>query len=311
MPRERADFSYGLLRVRLAGRPVRARLPRFRQGGQVVDLGIVVFNEYGVKPAHLALAVEQRGFESLFYPEHTHIPVATTRADDSPARGYAGTYDPFVALSAAAAVTTTLLVGTAVCLVTQRDPIITAKEVASIDLLSDGRFLFGIGAGWNREEMRNHQVEPRTRMRYMAEQVHAMRAIWSQDEAEYHGSFINFDPIWSWPKPIRGGAVPVLVGGNGPGTEARVLAFGDGWMPQCGYFDTVDDARTRITDLRHRAADLGQPEPSVTLFGVPHRRELIDQFADAGVDRCLLAVRETTETAMLDRLDELAHLNRH
>lgn len=185
-------------------------------------------------PAAAAVAVEERGFESLFYPEHTHIPVDSRRADNRPTRDYADTYDPFVALAAAAAVTTTLRLGTAVCLVAQRDPITTAKMVASLDQLSAGRFLFGVGAGWNRTEMINHGTDPRTRMSLFAERVQAMRAIWTDDEAEYHGEFVDFAPIWSWPKPVQRPHPPILVGGNGPRTEDRVLDFGDGWFPQCG-----------------------------------------------------------------------------
>lgn len=272
-----------------------------------MDIGVIMFNGYPMNPARLGAAVEERGFESLFYPEHTHIPVGSTRTDGRPAEEYARTYDPFVALAAAAAVTQKLKLGTAVSLIAQRDPIITAKEVASIDLLSDGRFLFGVGAGWNRQEMVNHGVDPRTRMALMAEQVQAMRVIWTHDQAEYHGDHVDFAPIWSWPKPAQP-HVPVLVGGNGPGSEDRVLRFGDGWMPQCGPLESVEELRDRIVALRRRAAEDGHALIPVTLFGVPYDRALIDQFATAGVDRCLLPVREADESAMLSRLDDLAAL---
>lgn len=273
-----------------------------------MDFGVVMFNGYPMSPTRLGRAVEQRGFESLFYPEHTHIPVGTERPDGRRAEGYAHTYDPFVALSAVAAVTEKLKIGTAVCLVTQRDPIVTAKQVASLDLLSDGRFLFGVGAGWNRQEMINHGTHPSTRMALMAERVMAMQAIWGADEAEYHGKYVDFDPIWSWPKPVQRPSVPVLVGGNGASTEDRVLDFGDGWMPQGGPLKHVDELRARIERLQSRAAEANRGPIPVTLFAAPHDRALIDQLRQAGVDRCLLAVEEPDEAAMLTRLDALATL---
>lgn len=261
-----------------------------------------------MSPAALGQAVEQRGFESLFFPEHTHIPVSSTRDDGRSTKDYAYTYDPFVALAAAAAVTQTLQLGTAVCLVAQRDPIITAKEVASIDHMSGGRFLFGIGAGWNRPEMMNHGTNPRTRMALMVDRVRAMRAIWASDVAEYHGNYVDFDPIWSWPKPSQRPGPPVLVGGNGPGAEDRVLEIGDSWMPQCGPLESVAELRGRIGALRERALDQGRGTVPVTLFGSPYDRALINEFADAGVDRCLLPLLEQDETALLTRLDNLTAL---
>lgn len=170
-----------------------------------MQFGLTMFPTHdAIDPMTLGRAAEQRGFESLFFPEHTHIPIS--RGSPYPGGGelprrYAHTYDPFVALTAAAVATERLKVGTGVCLVVERDPIITAKEVASLDHLSDGRFLFGVGAGWNREEMANHGTDPTTRMALLAERVHAMREIWTKDEAEYHGRYVDFDPIWSWPKP--------------------------------------------------------------------------------------------------------------
>lgn len=187
-----------------------------------MELGVGVFvGSGGLSPQALGRAVEERGFESLFVAEHTHIPLTSRRSDGRSVRTYADTVDPFVALSAAAAVTTAIQLGTGVCLVTQRDPITTAKSVASLDLVSGGRFLFGVGAGWNRPELANHGTDPRTRMAVLAERVHAMREIWTAEEAGYHGDHVAFDPIWSWPKPVQRPHPPVLVGGNGPGTEDR------------------------------------------------------------------------------------------
>jgi probable F420-dependent oxidoreductase len=274
-----------------------------------MDIGITVFaGAYGLEPPALGRAVEERGFESLFFPEHTHIPVASRRADGRPTRMFAETYDPFVALSAVAAVTSALTIGTGVCLVTQRDPIVTAKEVASLDRLSGGRFVFGVGAGWNRMELANHGTEPRTRMALLADRVRAMREIWTAEEAEYHGAFVDFGPVWSWPKPVQRPHPPVLVGGNGPGAEDRVLASGDGWFPQCGPLAGVEELRERVAALRRRAADAGRPAVPVTLFGTPPDRMLLGEFAAAGVDRCLLLLPAGTEAEILSRLDDWAPL---
>ena len=272
-----------------------------------MDVGIAIFaGSYGLTPPELGRAVEERSFESLFWSEHTHIPVRSRRANGESTRGYAETHDPFVALSAVAAVTGTLRIGTAVCLVTERDPIVTAKAVASLDHISGGRFLFGVGAGWNREELANHGTDPRTRMALLAERVEAMRRIWTDDEAEYHGRFVDFDPIWSWPKPLQRPHPPVLVGGNGPGTEDRVLAFGDGWLPQCGPLESVEELARRVTSLRRRAERAGREPVPVTLFGAVPR--LLSEFAAAGVDRCLLTLRPADAGPLLSTLDEWAPL---
>ena len=193
-----------------------------------MDFGVSMFlTDYSVGPAELAREVEARGFESLFVPEHTHIPVARTTpypaGGDLPAQ-YSHSLDPFVALSAAATVTTRLKVGTGVCLVVERDPIDPGQGGGEPGSPSGGRFLFGIGGGWNREEMRNHGTDPRTRMALMGERVEAMKAIWTHEQAEYHGSFVDFDPIWQWPKPVQQPHPPVLLGGAG----GRALAAVDG-----------------------------------------------------------------------------------
>jgi probable F420-dependent oxidoreductase len=274
-----------------------------------MDVGITVFaGAYGLEPQALGRAVEERGFESLFYPEHTHIPVHSRRTDGRSTRIFAETYDPFVALSAVAAVTGTLTIGTGVCLLTQRDPIVTAKEVASLDRLSGGRFHFGVGAGWNRMELANHGTDPRTRMALLADRVHAIRAIWTADEAEHHGPFVDFEPLWSWPKPLQRPHPPVLVGGNGPGAEDRVLAFGDGWFPQYGHFSGVDEVSRRANALRQRAADAGRGPVPVTLFGAPADRGVLDGLAAAGVDRSLVLLPAGTASEMLSRLDDWAKL---
>jgi probable F420-dependent oxidoreductase len=250
-----------------------------------VEFGIGYFPAHdGMDPAALARLVEQRGHESLFFPEHTHIPAS--RETPYPAGGelprkYAHTYDLFVALSMAAAVTSRLRVCSGICLVIERDPITTAKEVASIDRLSGGRMEFGVGAGWNREEMRNHGTDPRVRMAIMAERVEAMKAIWTQDEASYHGAHVDFERIWSWPKPAQRPHPPVLVGGNGPTVLDRVLRFGDAWMPN--YLGEPDELMERARELWDRA----QRPIDVMVMGVPADPGVLQRFEDAGVRRVI------------------------
>src|SRR5437764_1570456 len=196
-----------------------------------MKLGLAMFPaDYAIHPAELGQLTEELGFESLFLPEHTHIPAS--RRTPWPGGGelpreYSHTYDPFITLAAVAQRTERLLLATGICLVVERDPITTAKEVASVDHLSGGRFLFGVGAGWNIEEMENHGTDPHTRFSLMRERIEAMKAIWTSDEAEYHGRHVDFDPIWSWPKPVQDPHPPVLVGGNGAKVLDRVIAFGD------------------------------------------------------------------------------------
>jgi probable F420-dependent oxidoreductase len=273
-----------------------------------VDVGIVNLTGTAVPPQRLAVEVEARGFESLFYPEHTHIPIASRRDDGRPARNYATSYDPFVALAAAAAATTRLTLGTAVTLLPQRDAIITAKEVASLDVLSGGRILLGVGPGWNEAEMRDHGVAAATRFAHLAESVAAMRRIWSDDEAEFSGQHVRFPPMWSWPKPSSPHGPPVLVGGNGPHAERRVLDYGDGWLPQLGPFGDIAEVRERITRLQARAAEQDRARIPVTMFGVPQDAGLVDELADAGVDRCLALVAADDLSQTLSRLDEYAAL---
>lgn len=250
-----------------------------------MDIGVAVFaTPETVPPGPLARLVEDRGFESLFFPEHTHIPA--DRRTPYPAGGelprkYSHTYDLFVALTAAAAATTRLRVGSGICLVNQRDPITTAKEVASVDHLSGGRLEFGVGAGWNREEMENHGTDPRTRMRLMADRIAAMKAIWTGEEASHAGEFVTFDRIWSWPKPAQRPHPPILVGGNGPTVEDRVLAFGDAWMPN--YVGKSDDLIARGRRLLDRA---DRPIDLVLMGGSP-KASMLERYQDGGFRRVL------------------------
>ena len=250
-------------------------------------------------PQDVARLCEERGFESLWFPEHTHIPAS--RATPYPAGGdlpsmYWRSLDPFVALTAAAVATTTLRLGTGICLVIERDPIVTAKEVASLDLLSGGRMEFGVGAGWNREEMRNHGTDPRVRMAVLAERVEAIKAIWTQSEASFSGDHVSFDRIWSWPKPVQDPHPRVWVGGNGATVEDRVLAFGDGWMP-----NVVDDDELigRIGALRSRAGF----EVPVSINASPRRPERLARYAEAGVERAIFYLPSAGREEIEQRMD--------
>jgi probable F420-dependent oxidoreductase len=266
-----------------------------------MDTGIAYFPTHdAVGPAEIARMVEERGHTALYFPEHTHIPASREtpwpRGEELP-RKYAHTYDLFVALTAAAVATTRLRIGSAICLVIERDPIVTAKEVASVDHLSGGRLEFGVGAGWNREEMRNHGTDPRRRMAVLAERVAAMQAIWTQDEASYHGDYVDFERIWSWPKPVQRPHPPILVGGNGPTVLDRVLAFGDVWIP-----NVTDDLPARIAELRRRAADLGRTIPVYAMAALSDPAEL-QRWRDAGVDRAIYWVPSAHRSRIEASLD--------
>jgi probable F420-dependent oxidoreductase len=236
-----------------------------------------------MRPGAIARLAEGRGHESLFFAEHTHIPASRESPWPGGAelpRKYSHTYDLFVALTAAAEATSSLRIGSGICLIIERDPIVTAKEAASVDHLSGGRFEFGVGAGWNREEMENHGTDPRTRMRLMAERVDAVKTIWTQDEASYHGEFVRFDRIWSWPKPAQRPHPPVLVGGNGPRVLERVLAFGDAWFPN--YIRDGDPVE-RANELRDRA----DRPIEVMVMGAPADAAVLERFQRAGVRRAV------------------------
>jgi probable F420-dependent oxidoreductase len=272
--------------------------------------GIFTFpTEYSMRADQLARAVEERGFDSLWFPEHTHIPVA--RRSPYPAGGelpkdYSHIADPFVGL-AAAAVTKKIKLGTAICLVVEHDPIVLAKQVASLDLLSGGRFIFGIGAGWNAEEMENHGTAFATRYKLLRERMDAMKQLWTQDAAEYHGQFVNFDPVWSYPKPIQKPWPPIFFGGHTPLARQRVVDLYDGWMPT---IMRVQELLAGVADVRRRAAEAGRDPGSidVTVIWVRADRQRLDSFEAAGVDRVVLGV-PSAEAAVVERqLDGLVSL---
>ncbi|MCY3646690.1 MAG: LLM class F420-dependent oxidoreductase [Chloroflexi bacterium] len=275
-----------------------------------MKFGITMFpTDYAIGPGELAREVEAHGFESLFFPEHTHIPASRKSpwpgGPDLP-KEYSHTLDLFVALTAAAAATERLLVGSGICLVIERDPITLAKEVASLDHVSGGRALLGIGAGWNLEEMENHGTDPARRWRRMRETIEAMQAIWANDEGEYHGELLDFDPIWQWPKPAQDPHPPVIIGGDGPTTLKRVARYGDGWMPIDGR--NRDDFAPAIAELNDLAAEQGRGPMTVSLFGSGPNPARIEKHAKAGVDRIVFLVPPAPADVVLPLLEERARL---
>ena len=265
-----------------------------------------------IRPDELARAAEDRGFESLFFPEHTHIPCS--RKTPYPAGGelpreYTRTHDPFVALTMAAAVTTKIKLATGICLMIERDPITTAKEVASLDFLSNGRAMLGIGAGWNVEEMGNHGTAFKTRWQLLRERVEAMKAIWQSERAEYHGKLVDFDPIWSFPKPVQKPHPPVLLGGHGPKALERVVRYCDGWLL---ISLRAGDLKKEVGELREAAKKAGRDPKSISIsvFWAPADRATIDGYEEMGVERAILALPPAPRDKVLPILDSHAKLVR-
>jgi probable F420-dependent oxidoreductase len=274
-----------------------------------MHVGVGIFaTDYAIPIDELARETEARGFESLWVPEHTHIP--TSRRTPWPGGGelpreYSHTYDPFIALMLAAAATKTLKLGTGICLVIERDTITLAKEVASLDRLSGGRFLFGIGGGWNAEEMEHHGTVYKTRFTKMGEQVRAMKEIWTKDVAEFHGAHVNFDPIWCWPKPAQQPHPPVLLGGESRYTLQRVVDYCEGWFPRSRRPELVTQG---MNALREYAARAGRDMRtlSVSVFGVAADLKLIGMYQDAEVTRIILPLPSEGRETILPLLDQYA-----
>lgn len=289
--------------------PYNAVSHRARQEEEM-KFGVTMFPaDYAIPITELGRAAEESGFDSLFLPEHTHIP--TSRRTPWPGGAdlpleYSHTLDPFVALGAVAAVTKTLLLGTGICLVVERDPITLAKEVASLDHISGGRVMFGIGGGWNVEEMENHGTRYPVRWKVLRERMLAMKEIWTKDEAEYHGQYVDFDPIWSWPKPVQKPHPPVLVGGDGPRTLERVVEYGDGWMPISGRGG--GRLGERVAQLQQMAKTAGRGPIPVTIFGCPYEPAAIEAFAEMGVERCLFWLPPAPAASCLPVLKRAAGL---
>ncbi|MGW3472799.1 LLM class F420-dependent oxidoreductase [Saccharopolyspora sp. NPDC000995] len=276
-----------------------------------------------ISPVEFAGAAEERGFESVFFPDHTHVPVGGDSGWPSGAdvpEYYRTVMDPLVVLGAVAAATKHVRIGTAVCLVAQRDPIILAKQIATIDRLSGGRVLFGVGAGWNEEEMHNHGTNPSRRFTLLRERIEAMSAIWTEDEAAYRGELVRFAPLWSWPKPVQRPRPPVLLGGSGARVLKRVVAYADGWIPFREGTDQVTDRVSghvedfesdfarRIRELQELAAAHGRDRVPVTLFNpCPHRAALA-RYEAMGVERVVFWLPTTDNITTLRALDSLAEL---
>ena len=278
-----------------------------------MHFGVTMFpTEYAIAPAELARALEERGFESLWFPEHTHIPAS--RRSPYPAGGelpqeYWHTLDPFVALSAAAAVTTRLTLATGICLLIERDTIVTAKAAASVDRVSNGRFIFGIGGGWNAEEMENHGTAFKTRFAKLEEQVAAVRTIWRDEEAEFHGQHVSFDKIWCHPKPVQQPGPPIVIGGSSKHALARAVRYCDGWIPiHTGR--ELAGMRASLAALERALAEKGRSRASfsVSIYGVAQRPEVIAEYAELGVDRLLFLMRPEPRDQVLPKLDRIAGL---
>lgn len=272
------------------------------------------FTDYSMAPGELARALEERGFDSIWAPEHSHIPVARVSAFPSGGelpKKYYDAMDPFVALTAAAAATTTLQIGTGVCLVMQRDPIQTAKLVASIDQVSQGRFLFGVGNGWNADEMANHGTDFKARHKIARERIEAMRAIWTQDKAEYHGAFVKFDPMMAWPKPVQKPNPPILVGGAFPYGARRAIRYGDGWMPHRARpnYPNVADLIPQYRDLVAQS-DRDPASVPVTIWGATEDMPMLERDRGLGVVRVIVSLDSARADVILPELDRWADIIR-
>jgi len=275
--------------------------------------GVMFFTSDSMQPAALARAMEERGFESLWVPEHTHVPLSRDSAypvgDGVLPRPYYDIYDPFMALTAAAAVTTRLKLGTGITLVVQRDPIVTAKMVSSIDRISNGRFIFGVGNGWNREEVENHGTAFATRHKLARERIEAMKTIWTSEEPEYHGEFVNFRAMAQWPKPVQQPHPPIIVGGAFPQAAKRAIRYGNGWIPHSQALDsaglgtTVDAFRALAIESGRDPADL-----PITIFRVPDNADRLRFCQQIGIDRVVFSLPEHKEDKILPILDRWAAL---
>lgn len=277
-----------------------------------MDFGVNIFPcEYSISPTVLGSALEERGFESLWVAEHSHIPrdrTAPWPGGDVLPQMYYDAMDPFVVLSAVAAVTKKLKVATGIALVIQRDPIQTAKEVASIDVLSGGRFLFGIGAGWSLEEMENHGTDPTRRFGLMRERIEAMKSIWGNEEAEYHGTQVNFDPIIANPKPVQKPHPPIHVGGIFPGGLNRAVRYGNGWIPIAGRGEFDPKRWVEERNIACEKAGRDPKEVEISIYGAPNDLSQLEALMNAGIDRVVFGLPpEGTEPVMsvLDSLTEL------
>jgi probable F420-dependent oxidoreductase len=272
------------------------------------------FTDYSMAPGELARALEERGFDSVWAPEHSHIPLSRKTpwggGGELPKRYY-DVMDPFVSLTAAAAATKSIKLGTGVCLVAQRDPIQTAKLVASIDQVSGGRFLFGVGNGWNQDEMANHGTAYATRHKLARERIEAMKVIWTKSKPEYHGEFVNFDPMMTWPKPVQKPHPPIIVGGAFPYAARRAARYGDGWMPIRGR-PPHGDATGLMPQDRKLLEEAGRDLASapLSIFGAKEDVDMLKRDRDAGVVRVVVALDSANADVILPELDRWADIIR-
>jgi probable F420-dependent oxidoreductase len=273
--------------------------------------GVMMFpTDYAIQPVELAKAVEERGLDSLFFPEHTHIP--TSRRSPWPGGGdlpmeYSHTHDLFVALTAAAVATKRIKLGTGICLVIERDPIVLAKEVASLDAISNGRLILGIGGGWNAEEMENHGTDFKRRWRLLRERVLAMKEIWRNEKAEFHGEFVNFDPIWCWPKPTQAGGPPVLLGSEASKAFERVVDYCDGWMPINRGGDKLQEGIKQLREAANRAGRRFE-DLQLGIFGVSPKEDQAKRFQDWGFSHLIFGLPPAKADKVLPMLDTYATL---
>ena len=275
---------------------------------------VMFFTEYSMRPDALARALEERGFESLWVPEHSHIPLS--RLSEYPSGGalirpYYDIMDPFLVLNAAATATKTLKIGTGVCLVNQRDPIHLAKAGSTIDQLSDGRFLFGVGNGWNQDEMEDHGTVFASRHKLVRERVEAMKRIWTEDEPEYHGELVNFPKMNQWPKPRQKPYPPIIVGGAYPYAARRAIRYGHGWIPRADRLEK-DGVGVVIDRFRAMAAEAGRDPASlpISIFRVPEEIDRLRFCRSIGVDRIVFSLPAEKRDGIMPILDRWAALRR-
>jgi len=272
--------------------------------------GVTIFpTDSSITPADLAVAAEERGFESMWFPEHSHIP--SSRRSPFPGGGdlpkmYYDVLEPFVALASAATATSKLKLATGICLVIQRDPIQTAASVATLDRVSNGRVIFGVGAGWNAEEMEDHGTDFKRRFKLMRERIEAMKALWTEDEAEYHGEFVNFDATFARPKPLQKPHPPIHVGGGFSGGAKRAVRYGDGWMSIYGR----DDITEYLPEFRKMVEEAGRDPDTleVSIFGCVGKPEVFEKFRDAGVTRCVFGLPPSDRDTVLPILDQYTEI---
>ena len=279
----------------------------------MIKFGIILFQTAGsVRVTEAAIAAESAGFESIWVTEHSHIPTTSKFYLPEVPMMYKSILDPIVVLSAAAAVTSGIRLGTGIAIVPQHDPIYLAKQVASLDVQSHGRVLLGVGGGWNEPEMVHHGTDPAHRFAILREKVLAMKALWTDEVAEFHGRFVDFGPSWAWPKPVQSPHPPIIIGGNGPNALKRVVAYADGWFPLALSWPNEWLAE-RVVQLSRLAEEAGRLRPEVTLGGHPTDREAdlpsdeasLAALQDVGVDRVIWNLQDANRESALRRIEEL------